>query len=289
VSTIVDEIKRIGIIKVHYKKKTVVKPAEDGGGTIEVITEEREGFEIGSKYEHPFYYVDGAPSETRPNYQAPSLLKLLQAYVALGGNPLDISLFLQPDIAFYVEGSEKIQSQPYGGYISVKSGFSGEDMSGFSEAGLSTILKHPYNRLKKKDPSPGHHVARISQAREWANKEITAKRNRIEENIIKLCDLREQLFMELFDTLKTSLWGTFSGSDPNLNFLGEPLTVTSDLLDIQEEHLFYIISQIDKITFNTAKVDGVTCIDPNSIKVTIEDAPRTRIYPDLPEEKNTAY
>jgi hypothetical protein len=291
VRTIREELERIGFITVLFKKT----PLEDPSG---VTTEERAGFFVSSEFDEIFYNVNGHSGPVaRPPYKSPSLLKLLQAYIALGGNPLDISLFLQPDIALYVQDSEKIKNQPYGGYISATSSFEGESHFNYTTSGSNPLIKSRSNRTKSKSTEGGQWEEDISRARLFANREIMTKRNRIEENIIKLCDLREQLYSELLDTIRVSLWGTFDPSSKELNFLKVPgKDDPKDILEVKEHHLFSIIAKIDGIIFDTKEIEGKLFLDFDSKKITERitaydkrAGPRLNIFTDDPQEANTAY
>ena len=72
------ELNRIGCITVFYKplRNTTVQTLGGAVTDVQTVTEERARFEV-------------SPGS--------SLEKLVQAYVAHGGNPMSISLWLQPD------------------------------------------------------------------------------------------------------------------------------------------------------------------------------------------------
>jgi hypothetical protein len=168
------ELSRIGEVTVFYGETT-----DDEGTTT--ITEERAGFLVTAKS---------------------SLGKLFQAYVALGGNPFDISLFLTPDAVVVLdpedEEMEGQSDQPYGGVIYPKSGSytTGETYEG----GYMVLQKYLPARIGGKKQLEDSPVAsQVAKARGWVNKEIRYKRNDLEARIVKLCDLREQLLEELQD------------------------------------------------------------------------------------------
>jgi hypothetical protein len=118
--------------------------------------------------------------------------KLLQAYVALGGNPFDISMFLRPNRGKVEDGVYSDELQPAGGSV-YKLGFS---------YSLSSANKNSDSSISSFRPSKvGGEVATgeerlwtpIRMLRGWCQKEMYQKRVRIEERIIKLSDLYEQL------------------------------------------------------------------------------------------------
>lgn len=133
-----------------------------------------------------------------------SLAKLLRAYTALGGNPFDISMFVAPDQSVNIDGVATT-TMPGGGILHL------EDIRYSYDVGVSdgdpNFLKYKSSRVG------GKHVTQkefeilgiVTRGRKWVTKEIRFKRNRLEELIIKLCDLREQLDEEVEDML----WATY--------------------------------------------------------------------------------
>ncbi len=118
--------------------------------------------------------------------------KLLQAYVALGGNPFDISMFLRPNRGKVEDGSYVDSLQPGGGAV-YRVGFS---------YSFSSASKNSDSNISSFRPSKiGGEVATgeerlwtpIRMLRGWCQKEMYQKRVRIEERILKLSDLYEQL------------------------------------------------------------------------------------------------
>lgn len=201
------EIRRIGMVQVRYQ----IVENTDGSATA---TEKRLGFLV------------------TPNS---SLEKLVRAYIAQGGNPLDISMFLIPDLNQLVGPEDNLvvrESQPYGGvaspltqpYHATNDGpnDSKNDVSAqkLQEAGPSetfgeypggylNVIKYPPRRLGgRKDPDEESttFAAEMDSIRKWANQEIRYKLHDLEARIIKLCDLREQLQNEL-EFVLTQAWG----------------------------------------------------------------------------------
>lgn len=125
-----------------------------------------------------------------------SLQKLMSAYVALGGNPFDISMFLSPDKAIAFEGSES--TQPSGGVsTAIEMSYS---IGGGPTSADATVAKYRPSRQGGPVINPDAMIgALVEHSRKWIHKEIKLKRNAVEHRILKLCDLREQLVQELDD------------------------------------------------------------------------------------------
>jgi len=159
------KVSAIGTVKVFYEK--------DNDGTV---TQKRRGI-----------YVK----------ENTSLHKLCMAYVIQGGNVLDISMFLDPNSSKIDSNTGEVQStQPLDGRISPLSGQPNQEVFTGGWVGLD---KHYWWKVGRAElPSdPKRNVETIIRdLRRGFEKEIKVKRNRIEEKIIKLCDLREQLLQE---------------------------------------------------------------------------------------------
>ena len=235
INYITKEISRIGEIRITYEKV--------GEGEDQVCTEKRVGLKVD---------VNSA------------LGKLLKAYIAQGGNPFDISMFLRPDSYDWVErefeGGEgrpvvtdsqgKVQNvyknynQPYGGVLYPRTA-TAEESEQINTSGWLPLLKYPGWRLggsnKSIYPRADEIGGVISHARKWATQEISHLRNNLEARIIKLCDLREQLLIERDDLLFNALSGTTANLapyDPNKQ--------------LDEVHLSHIVTNID-LNFFEAK------------------------------------
>ena len=128
-----------------------------------------------------------------------STAKLMQAYVSLGGNPWDISMFLTPGSVGSDEEGNLFFTQPSGGVLHAQSGqlaYTGT----LYQQGVSSLLKYNVNRVggRRELNNEGDSIS-IARSRRWLEPEIRFKRNALEERIIKLCDLREQLQQEMRD------------------------------------------------------------------------------------------
>jgi len=233
------ELANIGNIRIIYEKV--------GEGENQKVTEKRVGLEVDIES---------------------SLGKLLKAYIAQGGNPFDISMFLQPDSYAWVERKDGEQpitggvqvkdtqgnnqnlyrqyDQPYGGVLYPRSATADEseqiDTSGWLE-----IWKYGPRRLggsKNIWPKADEIGGVIYHARKWVTQEISHLRNNLEARIIKLCDLREQLMIERADILYNAISGTAIGLapyDPNNQ--------------LDEVHLSHIVTNIDLNFFEAMDQD----------------------------------
>lgn len=145
-----------------------------------------------------------------------SIAKLMQAYCALGGNPFDISMFLSPEnpIILGDESSEGRVLQPGRGVAYMtKTSYSYDQAA---KDGDANLLKYKTSRVGGKvtletEATTG---AIIQCGRKWISKEIMNKRVRLEERILKLCDLREQLDQEV----EQMVWAMFGDMQADESF-----------------------------------------------------------------------
>jgi hypothetical protein len=247
------ELLRIGSITMFYGRRadTVRGP----GGTLEVvtvITEQREAMMV-------------TPGS--------SLEKLFMAYIAQGGNPTDLSLYLQPDSVLFTGQNDPEEDpeddpdvlandkeipgvrdiQPYFGVVAAES-TTGYGPGGRWNAGMITFSRDPYRRIGREiDLSDaGSTIAvKMDYARRWANQGIQEKRNLMEQRILKLLDLREQLMLERDELLVQAVGGTVNSiyDPPNPDRFHRGL------------HLTRIVAMLDSVFY--VKTDGVP--DFNSI------------------------
>ena len=242
------ELARIGYVRVIYGR-------DDAG----VVTEERVGISVP---------------------KGSSLERLLQAYIAQGGNPFDVSLFLSPDDATILQDPTDLETelpvQPYGGVVYPKSG---EYAPGVQyEGGFLVIKKYvPARTGGRKELLDTSVSAAVDLSRRWLHQTIDSRLHELEARILKLVDLREQLLQEL-DDLTMAAAGTV-GSVPSLDqdFYSEDLGVAK------------IVAAIDRIFYQT-DAEGV----PNFDALNAPDQSPLRDYPSLyldvedGQEDNTA-
>ena len=277
VSVINAELKRIGSLTVKYRVVNAVVQNADGSITeTPKVTEQREGLLVSS---------------------GSSLEKMLQAYIALGGNPTDISLFLNPDDVFFAKGLDPEDNPdedpnveanelgmpgtrsiyPYGGIVSEQS-TSGYGVGGRSPMGLSVSSRDPFTRVGRSiDLGSANQTIAIKMdfARRWTAQAIQEKRNLMEQRVLKLLDLREQLLQERNDILIQSIGGSVDVF-PEIPDPGQYH---------REMHLTRIVSQIDSVFY--VKTDGVP--DLNSVNLGTGDDPDglalyDTLFPDDPDD-----
>lgn len=200
------DLSRLGRITVLYKRVTQVVP-DTNGAVIEIqaVTEERTGFFVSA---------------------GSSLERLLQAYVVQGGNPCDISLFLEPDDVLLEQTedtspNERVTDagipsvpadQPYYGVVSTQSADS-YGPGGRYRGGLPTFLRDPYNQAGRYfDASDAGSKIwnKIDQAKRWTRQALQ-EMARLENMIMRLADLREQLLREQDEILVQAVGGTVPG------------------------------------------------------------------------------
>lgn len=177
IAVIKAELDRIGFIRVAYETTT-------DDENVTTVSEKRVGV-----------FVDPVDS---------ALAKLVGAYVVMGGNPLDISMFIHPDRVFINETLSYFQ-YPSGGQVFPRSAapaYSGD----VYQQGMPSL--ETYNLSARKGGRTNFEdsdmVLFMSQAQRWVRQEIAYKRNNLEARILKLCDLREQLEAELDDLMRAN-------------------------------------------------------------------------------------
>lgn len=204
------ELRRIGSVRILYARQD----PEDANSPM---TEARVGLDVspGTSLEH-----------------------LLQAYIAQGGNPFDISMFLSPGAVELVEppgahnpatnparepvaaadvDSDEPPAQfretaPYGG--SAFSQSTDPLSGGLYTGGWLPLWRYPPRRLGGNESYAAHasETARtVDASRRWVRAELRTLRNDLEARIIKLMDLREQLTLERDELLPTAIGGSVPG------------------------------------------------------------------------------
>ena len=239
------ELVRIGQVTVSYLQQTDATTRET------TVTEQRTGFAVS---------------------QGSSLEKLIQAYVAQGGNPFDISLFLTPDSTYVSSEGDEIPTQPYGGVIYPQTGSTAVGTT--YEGGYLVVKKYPPARSGgRKDLQDDTVASAVTVTRKWINPTLQHRLHNLEARIIKLCDLREQLLNELESM--TMAVGGVAGSIPSLdeNFYDDKLGVAKIVAAI--DSIFYEVDAEGKPDFSTTN-DEMLANYPS-------------LFPDIPgEEDNTA-
>lgn len=256
IAVIEAELQRIGQIIVVYRREV------DDAGAVRV-TEERTGI-----------------STTRNS----TLARLLQAYIAQGGNPFDISHFFIPDRALLIgeefDGTPKYgELYPYGGVVYPVSAEYNEPLGSYGLWGGGWLPLRKYPPLKlggRYDPGVEAEpfVNYTVKARQFATQEIRHKRNDLEARIIKQCDLREQLTIERDEVLVQAFGGlaeSIATFDPDR---------FADLLRVPR-----IVDVIDSIFYNRTGDGGV---DFTSINAQELSKYRNLLDDTLPDESNTA-
>lgn len=200
VAVLTAEISRIGEVRVTYKT------TEGSDGSVKASSE-------------PLAF------DVTPNS---SLERLLRAYIAGGGFPLDISMFLKPDTTVAVPNSEGdtvfVENQPGGGIVAPRSVSA---ISPADQQDMSGLEAHDGGFVD----SPGYLPARMGgridrgawdddsvtrtmhEIRAWANQDIKERLQDLEWRIVKLCDLREQLEQERDEVLVQAFGGLLASLD----------------------------------------------------------------------------
>lgn len=192
VNLIMAEMRRIGFVRVLYDE------TEEADGTIKAN-------------ENPVGFTVSASS---------SLERLVRAYIAVGGNPLDVSMFLQPDSTGALqitddgdtvvrwtqpqEGVAAPQSVDYNSPVGATNAYTGEvDDTGYGEYRGGYIKLHGYyparqkGRITRGQFDSEMVVRTMDVLRSWTNQTIQTRLHEIEWNIIKMEDMREQLNLEI--------------------------------------------------------------------------------------------
>lgn len=171
-----------------------------------------------------------------------SLCRLMQAYIALGGNPYDISHFLRPDTTKWEDGGAHVQRYPGGGFVAPKTAEYNEPLPQPTSVDGSTAPMqtgyevYPGGMVDSPRYNPGRQGGRLDRGawdsgtvvrvmhdvRRWANQEIKTKLQNLEWQIIKLSDLAEQLQEERDFTLMEAFGGQLNGLPPLDDTLFDP-------------------------------------------------------------------
>jgi hypothetical protein len=236
------EIRRIGRITVFYRRSTQIVQTPDGAEReLESVTEEREAFSV-------------TPGS--------SLEKLVQAYIAQGGNPLSISLWLQPDEILFTTDTDPTESedddpneiftdqgvestpynQPHGGVIAPRSTDS-YGPGGRYVGSLPTLLTDVTTQAGKyfdQADAGGGVAIRLDHSRRWVRQEL-GELEHLEQRIIRMMDLREQLIQERDDLIQQAV----GGSVEDFPFPPDPARYARNL------HLTRIVTEMDRVFYET--------------------------------------
>lgn len=207
VAVISAELNRIGFVKVVYART-------QEGASIKA-TEQRIGFSVSRNS---------------------SLARLVQAYIANGGNPFDVSGFLHPDQTLILTDEDGemayVQTYPNGGVVAPRSVNYNEPLPEVvtTDDGGRNPVKSGFEEYEGGHPSTDRfYQARMGGAvnrgawdsntvvrvmheiRGWANQTIKERLQDIEARIIKLSDLHEQLTHERDYVLVQAFGGSLDG------------------------------------------------------------------------------
>lgn len=238
------ELTRIGHITVFYERQEETVITETGAEqTVENVTEVRRAFRVS---------------------EGSSLEKLVQAYIAAGGNPMAISLFLQPDEILFTTDEDPLESPdddhneqatdigfastPYD--LPSGGAFAPGSTTGYGPGGPPVrpnnrrdVYKQVGRYFDQGDAS-GKVAVRMDHARRWVRQELT-ELSILEGRIVKLMDLREQLINERDVLLVQSV----GGSVQDLSLPPDPDRFPRNL------HLTRIVAEMDR-TFYELNADG---------------------------------
>jgi hypothetical protein len=213
-----------------------------------------------------------------------SLEKLIQAYIAAGGNPLDISHFFIPDRTVVVEESPDGRVStgdefPYGGvaYPQTVEPNEPEGDFGVYSGGFVPVRKYVPARTggrRDLDADAESFVNYIVAMRRPVRQEIRHKRNDLESKIIKLCDLSEQLRNEREEILAQA-FGGLSTSDQGFNPDRFPQVLRVPRIAETIDEIFYARDDAGILDFNVTNTSELT-----KFETLLEDI--------LPDEANTA-
>lgn len=203
--TIAARLKAIDAELVRIGSVTVIYRTVNQDGNIRA-TEERIGFKV-----------------TKNS----SLERLVRAYIANGGNPLDISPFLHPESVEVTSEGDQVkikESYPHGGILAPMSANPNDPLpikgvdSGYGADPGGWIRSDDYlpgrqgGRISRGDPTNETVIKAMHQMRSWANQDIKERLQDIEARIIKLSDLAEQLTKERDEVLVQAFGGALVGA-----------------------------------------------------------------------------
>ena len=250
------ELRRIGRITVVYDRVTqVVQTASGAEREVTTVNEKRTGFIVSA---------------------GSTLEKLVQAYVAVGGNPMSISMWLQPDEVQWtttmdpVDDPEKNRNeafndnnvtssppdQPYYGVIAPRSSDTYGPRSGSRyEGGLPTFIRDPQTlagRYFSESDASTKIQTRTDYMRRWVQQSISELAN-LEHRIMKVMDLREQLQKERNDIVQQAVGGSVEDYPiaPDQSRFARILHITSSVTAM--DRVFYNLNEQGEPDFDSIK------------------------------------
>jgi len=265
-------------------RKFMLEERRDASSRFAVIDAERQ--RIGSVWILWHRDDNGKVTEKRDGIAVTppdsSLAKLLAAYTALGGNPFDISMFMGPERTVDLDGVVT-QTQPGGGVVHP------QDIKYSYDAGVTdgdtNLAKYRYSRVGGRGVTAkdGEILGIVQRSRKWINKEIEFKRNRLEERIIKLMDLREQLDEEVSDLVWATYGDTFRDQTYESDRFNDSLTAAGIAYFFDSTFRIPNATDPTSVTQNDQAEKG----EPGSSNLAAL-AGYTGLQDDLPEEENSA-
>lgn len=226
-----------------------------------------------------------------------SLARLMQAYIATGGNPYDISGFLYPDTTEWADtegGPVRREKYPGGGFVApISSSYNdpmpmpvtdpdaleGDVPPSPQQTGYEA---YPGGQINSHRYAPGRMGGRLDRGtwdyatvnrvmhdvRGWANKEIKTRLQNMEWRIIKLSDLAEQLEQER----DVVLMDAFAGQLNNMPLLDEDKIDPKRLCQV-------IIQDMYSLLYET-NAGGV----PFAFRANVQTGFLRFMFPDVPED-----
>lgn len=264
-------------------RKFILEERRDASSRYQVIEAERQ--RIGSVDILWGQTTEGDPTEKRLGFsldEGTSLCKLVQVYVALGGNPFDISMFIGPESTTSSGGLSQ-RNVPHGGVLTLQEIKYAYDQGAVDRDG--NFLKFRSSRYG--GPIQARNEAQladlIERFKKPYTKEIRYKRTRIEAQIIKLCDLREQLDQEVEDLI----WSTYGDIAADIPWQDDRYSRGSTAASIVYtlDSIFRIpdIVKVGKVPYDPmAKASQPGAINEEAL------ASYPTMMNDLPEEENSA-
>jgi hypothetical protein len=207
------ELRRIGRITVVYQQVEEAVQTPSGAEQLATtVNEKRVGFIVS---------------------QGSTLEKLVQCYVACGGNPMSISMWLQPDEVQFKGAVDPIDNvsnnrnepfndnyvassppdQPYYGAVAGKSATTYGPRSGTRyDGGLPTFIRDPQTlagRYFSESDASTKIQTRMDYGRRWVQQAV-CEAAALEHKIMKIMDLRECLKKERDEVVQQAVGGSVS-------------------------------------------------------------------------------